>query len=154
LFCEVDDSIRPYSIGVHRHTPEMEQEVRRAGGTGVSVLFAPHLLPIRRGILSTIYVPLADGVSLSACEAAFRDAYAREPFVHLLGAGAFPSLRDVQGTNRCVIGWWADEARRVLVVATAIDNLGKGAAGQAVQCLNLQLGCDPQTGLEQVALVP
>lgn len=154
LFCEVDDSIRPYSIGVHRHIPEMEQEVRRAGGTDLTVLFAPHLLPIRRGILSTIYVPLGDGVSAAGCEAVFRDAYARAPFVHLLGADSFPALRDVQGTNRCVIGWWADETRRILVVTTAIDNLGKGAAGQAVQCLNLQIGCDPLTGLDQVALVP
>jgi N-acetyl-gamma-glutamyl-phosphate reductase len=154
LFCEVADSVRPYSVGVHRHTPEMEQEVRRAGGGDLSVLFVPHLLPIRRGILATMYVALASGVGAGACDEAFRRAYAGSPFIDLLGPGAYPALRDVQGTNRCAIGWYVDEPRRIAVVISAIDNLGKGAAGQAVQCMNLQLGCDERAGLEGLALVP
>ena len=154
LFCEVDDSIRPYGIGVHRHTPEMEQELSRAAGRPVPVLFAPHLLPIRRGILSTIYLRLARGITVDRCGQVFREAYAGAPFVDLLGAGTYPTLRDVQGTNRCAVGWWGDDARGLLVVTTAIDNLGKGAAGQAVECLNLQLGCPRNTGLDQLAVVP
>jgi N-acetyl-gamma-glutamyl-phosphate reductase len=154
LFCEVAESVRPYSIGVHRHAPEMEQEVARAGGDGVSVLFAPHLVPLRRGILSTVYVPLAPGTSVADCEAAFRDAYERSPFVHLLGAGVYPALRDVQGTNRCGLGWWGTPGGDTLVVTTAIDNLGKGAAGQAIQCFNIQIGCPEATALDHPALVP
>jgi N-acetyl-gamma-glutamyl-phosphate reductase len=156
LFCEVDGTIRAYDVGVHRHTPEMEQEVALAatGGPAPSVLFAPHLLPIRRGILSTIYVPRMPGCSLTRCEEVFQRAYESEPFIDLRGRGAYPSLRDVQGTNRCAIGWWGNDGGETLVVVTAIDNLGKGAAGQAVQCLNLQLGCVETTALEQAALVP
>lgn len=154
LFCEVADSIRPYNIGVHRHTPEMEQELHRGGGQGMSVLFAPHLLPTRRGILSTIYVTLADGRSVADCERALGDTYADAAFVDLLGRDTYPVLRDVQGTNRCAIGWWGDDARGIMVITTAIDNLGKGAAGQAVQCLNLQLGLPETTALNSPALVP
>jgi N-acetyl-gamma-glutamyl-phosphate reductase len=156
LFCEVDETIRAYDVGTHRHAPEMEQEVRRAAGQGgiASVLFVPHLLPLRRGILSTIYVPLSRGSSLARCEDAFRRAYEGEPFIDLRGRGGYASLRDVQGTNRCAVGWWVDEARKTAVVVTAIDNLGKGAAGQAVQCLNLQLGVPETTALDHAALVP
>jgi N-acetyl-gamma-glutamyl-phosphate reductase len=154
LFCEVAESIRPYNIGMHRHTPEMEQELARAHGEALSIIFVPHLLPVRRGILSTIYVPLVDGCGLARCADAFREAYAAEAFVDVLGNGSYPAIRDVQGTNRCAIGWWLDEAARTAVVVTAIDNLGKGAAGQAVQCLNLQLDCPETTGLDHPALVP
>jgi N-acetyl-gamma-glutamyl-phosphate reductase len=154
LFSEIAESTRPYDIGVHRHTPEMDQELARTGVEGLSVVFAPHLLPARRGILSTIYVPLADGCSPVRCEDAFHATYAGASFIDLLGWGEYPALRDVQGTNRCTIGWWWDEARRIAVVVTAIDNLGKGAAGQAIQCLNLQLGCAEATALDRPALVP
>jgi N-acetyl-gamma-glutamyl-phosphate reductase len=153
LFCEVAESIRPYNIGIHRHTPEMEQELGRSGAEGLAVIFAPHLLPARRGILTTVYVPLNDCL-LSSCEEAFKEMYATEPFIDLLGQGVYPAVRDVQGTNRCAIGWWFDDARRLAVVVTAIDNLGKGAAGQAIQCLNLQLGCPETTALDRPALVP
>jgi N-acetyl-gamma-glutamyl-phosphate reductase len=154
LFCEVAESVRPYGIGVHRHNPEMEQEIRLAGAEGVSVLFAPHLLPVRRGIISTIYASLAPGRSAADCERAWQDAYRGAAFVDLLGSGSYPALRDVQGTNRCAIGWWGDDARHLMVVTTAIDNLGKGAAGQAIQCLNLQLGVGETTGLDGPAVVP
>ena len=153
LFCEVAESIRPYDIGVHRHTSEMEQELALAGAEGISVIFAPHLLPMRRGILTTVYVPLGE-CSQTRCEEALQAMYGAAPFVDLLGSGSYPATRDVKGTNRCSIGWWFDEARRMAVVVTAIDNLGKGAAGQAVQCLNLQLGCPETTALDHPALVP
>ena len=154
LFCEVDESVRPYGVGVHRHAPEMEQEVARAGGEGLRVLFAPHLLPVRRGILSTLYVTLVPGCDVAECETAFRQFYGPSPFVDLLGPGVYPALRDVQGTNRCLIGWFGRAGDDTLVVTTAIDNLGKGAAGQAVQCFNIQVGCAESTGLDHVALVP
>ncbi len=151
LFAEVNENFRPYAIGTHRHAPEIEQELRAAGGRA-GVLFVPHLLPVSRGILSTIYVrtpgrrpPLAD---------LFAAAYRDEPFVVLAGEGDPPALRDVRGTNRCAIGWRWDAATEQAVVVTAIDNLGKGAAGQAVQCLNLLLGLPETTGLEAPALVP
>lgn len=151
LFAEVHENFRPYAIGAHRHGPEIDQELAAAGARAPA-LFVPHLLPVARGILSTMYVrvpgeapPLAD---------LFGRAYAAEPFIVLRGEGPPPELREVRGTNRCAIGWrWSAETGQAVVV-TAIDNLGKGAAGQAVQCLNLVLGLPETTGLEATALVP
>jgi N-acetyl-gamma-glutamyl-phosphate reductase len=151
LFAEVNENFRPYSIATHRHQPEIEQEMRAAGASG-GVLFVPHLLPVSRGILSTIYVRVTGGASRLA--AAFEAAYAAEPFVVLRGEGPPPELREVRGTNRCVVGWRWDAASGYAVVVTAIDNLGKGAAGQALQCFNLMLGLAETTGLEAPALVP
>src|SRR6185369_13516283 len=150
LFAEVNENFRPYGIDGHRHWPEIEQELRTAGAAAGAV-FVPHLLPVSRGILSTMYVRLADGSGLGDL---YRRAYASEPFVILRGEGPPPELREVRGTNRCVIGWrWMPE-RGVAVVITAIDNLGKGASGQAVQCMNAMLGLPETTALEHAALVP
>jgi N-acetyl-gamma-glutamyl-phosphate reductase len=151
LFAEVNENFRPYAIGEHRHAPEIEQELRAAGASG-AVLFVPHLLPVSRGILSTMYVRMSGGHPPLA--ALFEQAYRGEPFVVVRGEGPPPELREVRGTNRCVIGWRWDAASSQAVVVTAIDNLGKGAAGQAVQCLNLMLGLPETTGLETPALVP
>jgi N-acetyl-gamma-glutamyl-phosphate reductase len=149
LFAEVNENFRPYAITGHRHLPEIEQELRHAGAA-CPVLFVPHLLPVSRGILATMYVrvrnrrpPLAD---------LFRDAYASEPFVVVRGEDVAPELREVRGTNRCAIGWHWDAASHQAVVMTALDNLGKGAAGQAVQCLNLLLGLPEPTALDGPAL--
>jgi len=150
LFAEVNENFRPYGIDGHRHWPEIEQELRAAGAEAGAV-FVPHLLPVSRGILSTMYVRLADGSGLGDL---YRRAYEKEPFVVLRGEGPPPELREVRGTNRCAIGWrWMPE-RNVALVVTAIDNLGKGASGQAVQCMNAMLGLPETTGLESVALVP
>lgn len=150
LFAEVNENFRPYGIDGHRHWPEIEQELR-ATGAAAGVVFVPHLLPVSRGILSTMYVRLADGSGLGDL---YRRAYAGEPFVVLRGEGPPPELREVRGTNRCVVGWrWMPE-RGVALVVTAIDNLGKGASGQAVQCMNAMLGLPETTALEHVALVP
>jgi len=151
LFAEVNENFRPYAIGEHRHGPEIEQELHAAGGSS-AVLFVPHLLPVSRGILSTMYVRVAGG--RPPLEAVFRDAYAGEPFVVLRAEGPPPELREVRGTNRCVIGWRWDASSEQAVVITAIDNLGKGASGQAVQCLNVMLGLSETMGLEAPALVP
>src|SRR5438093_9269579 len=151
LFAEVNENFRPYAIGAHRHAPEIEQELAAAGPTA-SVLFVPHLLPVSRGILSTMYVRVTGGRPPLA--EIFQEAYGAEPFVVLRGEGPPPELREVRGTNRCVIGWRWDAASGHAIVVTAIDNLGKGAAGQALQCLNLMLGLPETTGLETPALVP
>src|SRR5262245_21556423 len=123
LFAEVNENFRPYAIGSHRHTPEIEQELRAAGATA-SPLFVPHLLPVSRGILSTMYVRVPGGKP--ALDSLFEQAYSREPFIVLRGAGPSPELREVRGTNRCVIGWRWDDATGHAIVVTVIDNLGKG----------------------------
>jgi N-acetyl-gamma-glutamyl-phosphate reductase len=151
LFAEVSENFRPYAIGAHRHGPEIAQEVEAAGGRG-GVLFVPHLLPVRRGILSTMYARLRE--SPPPLADLFARAYGDEPFVVRRGEGPPPELREVRGTNRCVLGWRWDEATAQAVVVTAIDNLGKGAAGQAIQCMNACLGLPETTGLEAAALVP
>lgn len=149
LFAEVNENFRAYAVTGHRHLPEIEQELGLAGGTS-PVLFVPHLLPVSRGILSTMYVrsperrpPLAE---------LFREAYEAEPFLVLRGEDVMPELREVRGTNRCALGWHWDAGTRQAVVVTAIDNLGKGAAGQAVQCLNVLLGMPETVGLEAPGL--
>lgn len=150
LFCEVEENVRAYGVGSHRHGPEIDQELRREGGPA-HVVFTPHLVPIRRGILTTMYVPLAAAADLADD---YRAAYAGEPFVQLLDEGTFPDVRDVRGTNNVQIGWSVLEAERTAIVVTAIDNLGKGAAGQAVQNLNAMIGVDETAGLERIAAVP
>lgn len=149
LFAETNENFRPYAPLTHRHAPEIEQGLA-AAGCAQPVAFVPHLLPVSRGILTTMYVPLAS--SRTALEASFLATYASEPFIVLRGEGAPPELREVRGTNRCVIGWRIAERTGHVVVFTAIDNLGKGAAGQAVQCLNLMLGMPETTGLDAPAL--
>lgn len=150
LFAEVNENFRPYAIGSHRHAPEIAQELAVAGATAPA-LFVPHLLPVSRGLLSTMYVRLPGAPPLAEL---FREAYADEPFVVLRGEGPLPELREVRGTNRCVIGWRWDAASAQAVIVTAIDNLGKGASGQAVQCLNVLLGLPETTALEGSALIP
>jgi N-acetyl-gamma-glutamyl-phosphate reductase len=150
LFAEVNENFRPYALDGHRHWPEIEQELR-AAGAGAGAVFVPHLLPVTRGILSTMYVRLADGTGLGDL---YRKAYAKEPFVILRGEGTPPELREVRGSNRCVIGWRWMPDRGTAIIVTAIDNLGKGAAGQAVQCMNAMLGLSETTALDMVPLVP
>jgi N-acetyl-gamma-glutamyl-phosphate reductase len=150
LFGEIQENLRAYGVGRHRHLPEIEQELRAVGCTS-TVVFTPHLLPIRRGILTTLYVPLRGASDLGS---AFEAAYRREPFVELLGEGRFPEVRDVRGTNGVQIGWTVLDPKPIAVVVTAIDNLGKGGSGQGVQCLNVRFGFDERAGLDQIAAVP
>jgi N-acetyl-gamma-glutamyl-phosphate reductase len=151
LFAEVQENFRPYGVLSHRHGPEIEQELRAAGCPHPAI-FVPHLLPVRRGILSTMYVA---GVPVDAdLHRIYDEAYGSEPFVIVRGEGPPPELREVRGTNRCVVGWRRDPRTGHAVVMTAIDNLGKGAAGQAVQCMNLLLGLPEATGLMDPALSP
>lgn len=153
LFAEVDDNLRAYKIGQHRHAPEIEQQLRPTLGTDCTVTFVPHLLPIRRGILSTIYVRPRAGVDIAAFADAFRARYATERFVVLTDARP-PEIRDVAGTNDCAIGWTLDARSGHAVIVSVIDNLGKGAAGQAIQNMNAMMGWPEAEGLDHLAVVP
>jgi N-acetyl-gamma-glutamyl-phosphate reductase len=139
-FCENHGSVAAYGIFSHRHTAEIEQELK------TSVTFIPHLVPLDRGILETIYVSLKPGTTEAQVGETLQRAYANAPFVRLTGA-TLPEIKHVAHTNFCDIGWKVDEATRRLVVVAVLDNLIKGAAGQAVQNLNIVLGLDQRTGL-------
>ena len=139
-FSECHGSISAYGVFGHRHGAEIEQEL------GVPVTFVPHLVPIDRGIFETIYARLRPGVDAAAIEAALTQAYAGSPFVRLTG-GALPEIKHVAHTNFCDIGWKVDRAGGQLVMAVVIDNLVKGAAGQAIQNFNVAYGFDETTAL-------
>ena len=147
-FCEVDENFYAYRVGRHQHSPEMTQALTEISGARPALTFVPHLLPLDRGILATIYLKRKKGVSAEKIRAAFQAAYGQAPFVRLKKDGAFPALRDVQHTNYCDIGFWADPESDRLIVITAIDNLLKGASGQAVQNLNLRAGFAEDEGLK------
>jgi N-acetyl-gamma-glutamyl-phosphate reductase len=153
LFAEVDDNLRAYKIGCHRHAPEIDGHLAVRTGGDHSLTFVPHLLPIRRGLLSTIYTRLRPGVDAAAIAEIFQARYAGERFVTLTGARP-PEIREVVGTNDCAIGWAVDAKSGVLVTVTVIDNLGKGAAGQAVQNFNVLHGLPEATALDRFAVVP
>src|SRR6266508_4378342 len=157
LFVQANENVNPYGVGTHRHTPEIEQELGRAAGRPLTVVFTPHLVPLGRGLLATCYGALAPGAGRAELSACLADAYGDEPFVDLVGPdghpglqGAWPSTRAVATTNRAQVAATADPRTGRLVAAAAIDNLVKGAAGQAVQCANLALGLPETTGLELV----
>ncbi len=146
-FCEVDENFYAYKVGKHQHTPEIQQALSWAAGESVKVTFVPHLLPVDRGILTSIYVNKKKGVKAESIRAAFLKAYADEPFVRVRPEGVFPSLRDVQHTNYCDIGISVDAKSDRVIVITAIDNLIKGASGQAVQNMNIRCGFEENEGL-------
>ncbi|MCA9525963.1 MAG: N-acetyl-gamma-glutamyl-phosphate reductase, partial [Myxococcales bacterium] len=146
-FSETSEGLHAYKTLAHRHAPE----ISRALG-GVRVRFVPHLIPMNRGILATVYLRLQPGVDAAQVRAVYEKAFENETFVALLPAGAHPDTRHVRGTNRCHIGLFVDDD--LLVVQSVIDNLGKGAAGQAIQCFNLMAGLPEDTGLQHTALFP
>ena len=153
-YCGVNEDLRAYAIGTHRHTPEIEQGIATITRTKTMVNFTPHLVPMDRGILSTIYLQLKNKTTLKEALGVFRKAYAREPFVRVLREGAYPSTKDVRGSNFCDIGLQVDSRTGTLVVVTAIDNLVKGASGAAVQNMNLMMGFKETTALEALGLNP
>jgi N-acetyl-gamma-glutamyl-phosphate reductase len=152
LFCEVAEGLKAYSVGVHRHTPEIEQELSAAAGREVGVLFVPHLIPVNRGILSTMYVSLNRSVSTAEVAEIYRRRYEHEPFVRVWPAGTFPSTDAVRGSNYCDVGVLVRKKSRQAIVITAIDNLVKGASGQAIQNMNIMCGFPENLGVEQVPL--
>ncbi len=153
LFSEVSEGFHAYGVGHHRHMAELDQEFSKAAGREVVVSFTPHLVPMNRGILSTIYVRGAKA-SAQDFHALLLKSYANEPFVHVLPFGALPQTRHVRGSNMTFIGVAADRIPGRAIIGSALDNLTKGASGQAVQNMNLMLGFPETMGLEQVALFP
>ena len=154
LFSEVSEGFHAYGVGHHRHMAELDQEFSLAAGRPVVVTFTPHLVPMNRGILSTIYVRGAGGRSPEDQHAILSKHYANEPFVHVLPYGQTPQSRHVRGSNMTFIGVARDRVPGRAIIVSALDNLVKGASGQAVQNMNLMLGYPEITGLEQVALFP
>jgi N-acetyl-gamma-glutamyl-phosphate reductase len=154
LFSEVSEGFHAYGVGHHRHMAELDQEFSKAAGRDVVVTFTPHLLPINRGILSTIYVRGRRGRTPEDLQGVLATAYAKEPFIHVLPFGVTPQTRHVRGSNMTFIGVAKDRIPGRAIVVSALDNLVKGAAGQAIQNMNLMLGFPETLGLEQVALFP
>jgi len=154
LFSEVSEGFHAYGVGHHRHMAELDQEFSLAAGRAVTVTFTPHLVPMNRGILSTIYVRGVGGRSPQDLHTILSDTYRAEPFVHMLPFSEMPQTRHVRGSNMTFIGIAADRIKGRAIIGSALDNLVKGASGQAVQNMNLMLGFPETMGLEQIALFP
>ncbi len=153
-FCEVNEGFKAYKVACHRHTPEIEQELSRVAGQDVIINFTPHLVPMNRGILTTIYVTLSRDLSTGSILEIMSDFYEDKPFVKVLSEGQLPNVSMVRGSNNCVIGAVVDQRTRRAIVVSAIDNLVKGASGQAVQNLNIMMGLDETMGLKTLPVFP
>lgn len=149
-FPRCNEAFAPYKIASHRHTPEIEQTITRLCGSKASVTFTPHLLPVNRGIISTIYVNLTDEVTLEELHEAYTTFYANEQFVRVLPLGATADLKFIKYTNYCDISLHMDERNHRLILVSAIDNMVKGAAGQAIQNMNIMYGFGEGTGLSMI----
>jgi N-acetyl-gamma-glutamyl-phosphate reductase len=149
-FCEVNESFRAYKVAEHRHNPEMEEVLSIESGQPVKMTFVPHLVPMSRGILTTLYANPVKGITRENVEKCLNAFYSGCPFIRILGENRLPDTRHVRGTNYCEIGIRLDERTGRLILISAIDNLVKGAAGQAVQNMNIMLGLDETAGLRMV----
>jgi N-acetyl-gamma-glutamyl-phosphate reductase len=154
LFAEAGEGLSPYGIAGHRHAPEMEQELGKAAGHEVTLNFTPHLVPMSRGELVTCYVRLVEENSAADLRASLADAYEDKPFVQIAEPGVIPATQNVRGSNYCQIGVFADRIAGRAIVISAIDNLVKGSAGQAIQNFNLMFGLSETAGLQQLPLFP
>jgi N-acetyl-gamma-glutamyl-phosphate reductase len=154
MFCEVNEGVRAYGVGTHRHGPEIAQELSRAAGSPVKMIFTPHLIPMSRGILTTSYSRLRPGVRAGQIRAALEERYRCEYFIKIMPDGVMPSTRWVYGSNFLYIGVYADDASGMAVLVSVLDNLTKGASGQAVQNLNIMLGLEEDQGLKFAGIIP
>ncbi len=154
LYCEVNEGFKAYGLPRHRHTPEIEQTLSAVAGSPVTISFTPHLVPVNRGILSTCYASLVGDTSVAELLLLYRQMYADEPYVRVLPEGRLPNINQVRGSNFCDIGLVIDPRTRRVIVVAAIDNLVKGAAGQALQNMNLMLGLKEDEGLRGAAVFP
>ncbi len=145
-FTEINESVKAYKVGVHQHTPEIETVLKDFGNQQSTVTFVPHLIPMTRGIYSTLFTTPKGNISFEQIESAFKKYYSTAPFIRLIG-GAVPEIKHVQYTNFCDIGWKVYERNNQIIIHSVIDNLVKGAAGQAVQNMNLVFGCNETFGL-------
>jgi N-acetyl-gamma-glutamyl-phosphate reductase len=153
-YCEVNESLRAYKVAEHRHASEMEQELSRLAGEPVRVTFTPHLVPMSRGILGTLYASLTEPATEADLLELYRNFYQGHPFIRLRGAGSLPQTIEVRGTNFCDLGLRVDGPRGRVIVITAIDNLTRGASGQAIHNFNLMAGLPETLGLEAAPLTP
>ncbi|HVN97177.1 MAG TPA: N-acetyl-gamma-glutamyl-phosphate reductase [Syntrophorhabdaceae bacterium] len=151
MFCEVSEGFKAYNVGIHRHEPEIQKEVSKLSQAKVS--FVPHLLPMNRGILTTVYGKLAAGTTTKDVLQVYKKVYAQEPFVRIMDENVYPDTRFVRFSNYCDIGLKVLDDQRI-VVLSAIDNLVKGASGQAVQNMNIALGVEERKGLAQIPQYP
>ncbi len=153
LFTELDGGVAAYSVGHHRHMAEIDQEISRRAKTDITASFTPHLVPMTRGMLSTIHAGLCEKVTVEKARDCLKKHYKKEPFVHVLDTGS-PSTHQVKGTNFCFISVHEGRIQGELIIVSVIDNLVKGASGQALQNANLMFGLPETTGLEQTAIFP
>jgi len=158
MFSEVNESLKAYAITTHRHIPEIEQELSNLAKKKIKIIFTPHLIPMDRGILSTIYVKLKNDARYTMHDTRLREIYqkfyTKEPFVRVLPAGEYPNTKAVRGTNFCDISVFYDKRKNSLIIVTVIDNLLKGASGQAVQNMNIMHGFDETEGLKNLTYYP
>lgn len=152
LFCEISDNFRAYGVASHRHTPEIEQELAKICGEPITLTFTPHIVPMKRGILATIYATLADNApALGDIHRAFMDFWAPHPWIRVLPPGQVPETVNVRGSMFCDIGLALDERAGRLIILSAMDNLCRGASGQALACANLMCGLPVDTGMRHLA---
>lgn len=153
-FCAVNENVNAYGVGTHRHAPEIAQELSQAAGTKVDITFTPHLVPMNRGILSTIYTRLGPGMKAADLRKILEEKYGGETFIKILPPGMMPHTKWVYGSNMVHINLVVDDESKRVVLLSALDNLTKGASGQAVQNMNLMLGFDEDTALKVPAVFP
>ena len=154
LYCEVNENIKAYAVGSHRHTPEIEEQLGYAANETVKLSFTPHLVPMNRGILVTEYASLKKEVNKAEIREIYETYYGKEPFIRILDDGVCPETKCVEGSNYADIGFQIDPRTNRIILMGAIDNLVKGAAGQAVQNMNLLFGYKEQEGLELIPMFP
>lgn len=154
MFCEVNEGVRAYGVGTHRHSPEIGQELSFAAGKKVKMIFTPHLIPMNRGILTTSYSRMRPGVKSTEIRQALEDKYSQEYFVRVMPEGSMPATRWVYGSNFVDIGIYADDETGDVILISALDNLTKGASGQAIQNFNLMMGLDEGKSLRLPGLNP
>lgn len=154
LLSEAGEGLSPYGVAGHRHAPEIEQEVSKASGAEVTVNFTPHLIPMSRGELCTIYARLSSGKSVKDVRESLTKAYQNEPFIHVADEGVNPQTQMVRGSNHCVVNVFKDRIEDRVIIISTLDNLIKGSAGQALQNFNLAFGLNETIGLEQLPLFP
>lgn len=153
-YCELNESIKAYKVASHRHTPEIEEQLSYAAGEKITLSFTPHLVPMNRGILATCYASLAEKYDYDEIREVYKKYYENEFFIRLTEKNIFPETKWVKNSNFCDIGFCVDERTNRIIVIGALDNLNKGAAGQAVQNMNILFGLDEKTGLDYVPIFP
>lgn len=154
LYCSVNENFHAYGVANHRHTPEIEQAYSEFAGKPVIIQFTPHLLPVDRGILATCYADLQDGITKEDIAAAYEECYGKEFFIRVRGQGSCPEIKNVRASNYVDIGWQLDSRTGKIIVMSVLDNLVKGAAGQAVQNMNVMFGFEETTAIRQLPVYP